>query len=674
MKKILITGANSYIGTSFEKYIYENYRDEYQIDTLDMMDSNWKEYDFNGYDSIFHVAGIAHADVGNVSKETEKLYYQVNCDLAYETALKAKKSKVKQFIYMSSIIVYGESAPYGKTKIITKDTKPEPANFYGDSKLQAEIKLRKLKDDYFSVCVLRPPMIYGPGSKGNYQLLSKLAKKVSIFPNVNNKRSVLHIENLCLYLIKCIEETRDGIYFPQDEERISTSKMVEKLANENNKKIFMTRCLNPFIFIISRMPGKISKLCNKAFGSIYIADDLSDGLDLSIENLRVKIKICAITTISKNLDWFVVDSMKNLYNHGYEISYISKMDDEFIKNNSDYAKCYNINMKRGISLREIFVQIYAFYKIFKCNKFDIVQYSTPNAAFYASIASFFSGIPCRVYCQWGLRYVALQGINRKIFKNVEKITCMFSTDIREVSKKNMEIAINDKLTKKEKIKVLGQGGTIGVDLTKYKIEKREIYNFDIREEYGIPNNAFVLGFVGRINKDKGINELIEAFKKISDIDNNVYLFLVGMMDDVNPIEKNNLDYINCSKKIITTGNVDNYLIPKFLSCFNLLVHPTYREGFGMILQEALAMKTPIITTDIPGPSEVIEKDISGFLVKPCDVNELYNAILFLMNNRQLLKLYAENGYVRVNKYFDRKVMLENILNDYQDIVWRKRNA
>lgn len=93
MKKILITGANSYIGTSFEKYIYENYRDKYQIDTLDMMDPNWKEYDFNDYDSIFHVAGIAHADVGNVSKETEKLYYQVNCDLAYETALKAKKVK-----------------------------------------------------------------------------------------------------------------------------------------------------------------------------------------------------------------------------------------------------------------------------------------------------------------------------------------------------------------------------------------------------------------------------------------------------------------------------------------------------------------------------------------------------------------------------------------------------
>ena len=123
-----------------------------------MIDANWKNYDFSNYDTVFHVAGIAHADVGNVSKETEKLYYQVNCDLAYETALKAKEANVKQFIYMSSIIVsMGESAPYGKTKVITKDTRPSPANFYGDSKLQAEIKLSPLQDDSFNIAIIRPP-------------------------------------------------------------------------------------------------------------------------------------------------------------------------------------------------------------------------------------------------------------------------------------------------------------------------------------------------------------------------------------------------------------------------------------------------------------------------------------------------------------------------------------
>lgn len=271
MKKILITGANSYIGTSFEKYIYENYRDKYQIDTLDMMDPNWKEYDFNDYDSIFHVAGIAHADVGNVSKETEKLYYQVNCDLAYETALKAKKSKVKQFIYMSSIIVYGESAPYGKTKIITKDTKPEPANFYGDSKLQAEIKLSPLQDDNFNLVIIRPPMIYGKGSKGNYPMLSKLAKKLPVFPKINNQRSMLYVENLCEFVRLVISKNDQGIYYPQNSEYASTTAIVKTI----NPKIRISGLLNPGVFISSKIPGKISGLCNKAFGNLVYEKSMS---------------------------------------------------------------------------------------------------------------------------------------------------------------------------------------------------------------------------------------------------------------------------------------------------------------------------------------------------------------------------------------------------------------
>lgn len=271
MKKILITGANSYIGTSFEKYIYENYPDGYQIDTLDMMDSNWKEYDFSGYDSIFHVAGIAHADVGNVPKETEKLYYQVNCDLAYETALKAKKSEVKQFIYMSSIIVYGESAPYGKTKIITKDTKPKPANFYGDSKLQAEIKLSPLQDDSFNLVIIRPPMIYGKGSKGNYPMLSKLAKKLPVFPKINNQRSMLYVENLCEFVRLVISKNDQGIYYPQNSEYASTTAIVKTI----NPEIRISGILNPGVFISSKVPGKISGLCNKAFGNLVYEKSMS---------------------------------------------------------------------------------------------------------------------------------------------------------------------------------------------------------------------------------------------------------------------------------------------------------------------------------------------------------------------------------------------------------------
>lgn len=221
MKKILITGAGSYIGTSFEKYM-KQWPDKYQVDTVDMIGDGWMKYDFSGYDTVYHVAGIAHSDNGKISKEKAKLYYEVNTKLTIRTAMKAKKSGVKQFIFMSSAIVYGDSAPIGKKRIITKDTPVSPANCYGDSKVRAEKGLRKLEDDSFKVVILRPPMIYGKGSKGNYPLMSKLAQKMPVFPYVDNCRSMLYIENLMEFVRLMIENEEHGTFWPQNAEYSNT--------------------------------------------------------------------------------------------------------------------------------------------------------------------------------------------------------------------------------------------------------------------------------------------------------------------------------------------------------------------------------------------------------------------------------------------------------------------
>ena len=196
MKKILITGAGSYIGTSFEKYLKENYPDDYLVDTVDMLDPSWREKSFAGYDAVYHVAGIAHSDSGKISPEKEKLYRSVNTDLTVETAKKAKADGAGQFIFMSSAIVYGESGRIGKPKVITPDTPTAPANCYGDSKVQAENGILPLSDEGFRVCILRPPMIYGKGSKGNFPQLERFAKKLHFFPYVKNRRSMLYIGNL----------------------------------------------------------------------------------------------------------------------------------------------------------------------------------------------------------------------------------------------------------------------------------------------------------------------------------------------------------------------------------------------------------------------------------------------------------------------------------------------
>lgn len=263
-KRVLITGANSYIGTSVEKYVLENYPEDCSFDIIDLKDVAWREKDFAGYDAVFHVAGIAHSDSGKISAEKEKLYRSVNTDLTVEVANKAKTDGVKQFVFMSSAIVYGDSSKVGGKKNITKDTPVSPANCYGDSKVQAENGILPLADDNFKVCILRPPMIFGKGCKGNYQTLRKLALKLKLFPYVKNERSMIHIDNFCEFVRLMIVNEECGIFFPQNTEYTNTSEMVKMIAAAHGKKLHL---IHGFGWAIKFM-GLFIGIAKKAFGSL----------------------------------------------------------------------------------------------------------------------------------------------------------------------------------------------------------------------------------------------------------------------------------------------------------------------------------------------------------------------------------------------------------------------
>lgn len=299
-KKVLITGAGSYIGQSFIEYAQKHYHDNFEIEELDLKDESWKEKDFSNYDIIYHVAGIAHADVGNVSEETKGKYYEVNTGLAVEVAEKAKREGVKTFVFMSSMIVYGESAPYGEKKVIDATTVPQPANFYGDSKLQADVAVRELADDTYNVIVLRSPMIYGKDSKGNYCTLAKLAKKLPIFPNVDNERSMLYIENLCAFLCQIMlikSYARNSVVLlPQNGEWTKTSDMVKVIAQASGKKIVELKGFAPAVWIGSKMPGKIGGLVNKAFGNNCYKFEASFYSGLKYQNTTVKQSVMEINS------------------------------------------------------------------------------------------------------------------------------------------------------------------------------------------------------------------------------------------------------------------------------------------------------------------------------------------------------------------------------------------
>lgn len=270
-KRVLITGVNSYIGNSVEKYISEHYPEECSFDTIDMRDGAWREKSFADYDAVFHVAGIAHSDSGKISAEKEALYRSVNTDLTVEVAKKVKADGVRQFIFMSSAIVYGDSSKVGAQKIITKESPLSPANCYGDSKVQAEKGISVLADENFKVCILRPPMIYGKNCKGNYNTLVKFAKKLKFFPYVKNQRSMLYIENLCEFVRLMIINEESGVFFPQNSEYTNTSEMVKMIAAVYGKKLHL---IHGFGWAI-RIMGLFTGLAKKAFGSLTYDMEIS---------------------------------------------------------------------------------------------------------------------------------------------------------------------------------------------------------------------------------------------------------------------------------------------------------------------------------------------------------------------------------------------------------------
>ena len=278
MKNILITGVNSYIGNKFEEWVSQ-WPDKYNVTKISLRSDEWKTMNWSKFDVILHVAGIAH---NSSDPKLEELYYKVNRDLTVEVAEKAKAEGVSQFIYMSSIIVFGTTV-----EVIDSNTQPNPDNFYGDSKLQGELGIKEMQEENFNVVIVRPPMVYGKGSKGNYPRLSKLATITPFFPEYDNKRSMIHIDNLNEFLRLLINSSDKGYFHPQNKEYVKTTELVEEIGNIKNHKIYS---VNGFKFIINKF--KSINTLNKLFGDLYYSKQLSDySLNYQVRDFKESIKV-----------------------------------------------------------------------------------------------------------------------------------------------------------------------------------------------------------------------------------------------------------------------------------------------------------------------------------------------------------------------------------------------
>lgn len=261
-KRILITGKGSYIGTSFMNWVAQ-WPEEYEVDEISVRDTQWENEDFSKYDVIIHVAAIVHKKEKSVMKEQ---YYKVNTELPIKIAKKAIEDGVKQFIFFSSMSVFGID-----DGIITQNTIPKPKNNYGTSKYQAEKKLLSLENSLFKLCIIRPPMVYGKNCTGNYAKLANYVSYFPYFPNCINRRSMIHIDNLSQFIKYLIDDRENGIFHPQNNDYVSTSKMAHLIAEERGRKMYLINFLSFFIRICKR---KI-KTINKLFGDLIYEKNMS---------------------------------------------------------------------------------------------------------------------------------------------------------------------------------------------------------------------------------------------------------------------------------------------------------------------------------------------------------------------------------------------------------------
>lgn len=678
LKKVLITGANSYIGESVEKWL-NNSDNEYEIDTLDMLDPNWKERDFSKYDTVFHVAGIAHADVGNVSEDVKQKYYQVNTDLTLEVANKAKEARVKQFIFMSSMIVYSGC----DTKHIIKDTKPKAENFYGDSKLQADLKLQEMNDVSFKVVVVRPPMIYGKGSKGNYPQLAKLATKLPIFPIVDNKRSMLHIDNLCEFIRLMIDNEESGVFFPQNNEYTNTSDMVQMIANVKGHRIVILPGTSLAIKLLEKVPGKMGGLASKAFGDSYYDMDMSKyENEYVVNNLKESIicseksqnnneckKALMYASVASMIDLFNMDNIHILQSLGFQVDVACNFKNGSITSNERVEEFKKELRELGVNIHDIPIP----RSMFKIN--DILKsliltkrlYNNNNYQFvhcHSPIGGVVSRLAAITYRKRGLKviYTAhgfhfFKGAPLKnwiLFYPIEKICSNWTDVLITINNEDFNIA-NDKFKANNVIYVPG----IGVHVDEIQNQKIDIDS--MRKELGLKSDDYVIMSIGQISIRKNQKVIIEA---ISLINNPKVKYVIVGFGELEEELQNLANKLNVIDRVIFTGYRQD--AKALLHCADLFAFPSLQEGLPASLMEAMSVGLPVVCSDIRGNNDLIENDIGGYLCNSNDYKSFAKKIDYLLNNKDIaLKMgkYNQNNILN----YDTKVVIDEMKNIYNGL-------
>jgi glycosyltransferase involved in cell wall biosynthesis len=372
-------------------------------------------------------------------------------------------------------------------------------------------------------------------------------------------------------------------------------------------------------------------------------------------------KICFVTTLPVTIKAFVLPQAKYLLQNGWDVTLICAEDEAFFKEIPNGIRYIPMPFKRGIDPLGIPWAIFKLYRIFKRESFDLVQYSTPNAAFYAATAAWLACTPTRLYAQWGIRYVGFTGLARSIFKRLERWCCRRSTIIEPDSLGNLEFSIQEGLYPRNKGRVIWNGSACGVNLDSFDITQKDVWRSAYRKKIGCDQRHLVIGFVGSVRRDKGCNELISACRSFFSNMPLARLLFVGDKNFYATIDNDLRDWIESSGQVIYVPQ--NNQIPKYIACMDVFALPSYREGFGLVIIEAEAMGVPVVASNVPGPIDAVRHGETGLVVPVKDAVALAEALEILLNDSSKRATYGAAAAAFVRDNFEQKEFLQRVLAD-----------
>lgn len=378
-------------------------------------------------------------------------------------------------------------------------------------------------------------------------------------------------------------------------------------------------------------------------------------------------KICFAVTLAGTYKGFLLELSHYLINeHDYDVTVICSATSSMKELTGEHLHYIPLKMKRGLSLG--LRPIWEMYRIFKREKFDIVQYSTRNAGTYASIAAWLAGIKCRLYCQWGMMFIALKGFKRFLLWLDEKIITRLSTVIESESFSMYETAISHGMYKREKASVIWNGSACGVNIAKYEMPKKEEWRDEVRQKYGIAKDACVFGYCGRITRDKGMNELFAAFRELLK-KRSAYLMIIGSYDHPETIDQMLFDWAKSCPQVIFTGRINE--VPKYYSALDVFMSLSYREGFGLVVIEAAAMGVPGIVSDALGQRDTIEDQVTGLSVPTKNVDKVVEAMTNCIDNPDKVREMGIAARKNVEEKYDQQELFRRLAEHRNQLITEK---